>query len=89
MNHWRVQNFGPGATNSGDAADNANPTGDGIANLLKYGLGLNPFTSSPIALRVETDIATRFLRMTVTKNPAATDVMLNVQVNGAPSFATG
>ena len=89
MNHWRVQNFGPGATNSGDAADNANPTGDGIANLLKYGLGLNPFTSSPIALRVETDIATRFLRMTVTKNPAATDVMLNVQVNGARSFATG
>ena len=44
----------PAPTNAGDAADNANPAGDGIANLLKYSLGLNP----QIAYRPGTAIAT-------------------------------
>ena len=37
---WRFTNFGTVA-NSGNAADNANPSGDGMQNLLKYALGLN------------------------------------------------
>ncbi len=37
---WRFVNFGT-TSNSGSAADDANPSGDGMNNLLKYALGLN------------------------------------------------
>lgn len=88
-NHWRQQNFGPGVTNAGDAADDANPSGDGIVNLLKYSLGLNPQVAYPPGVVVATglDPAGR-LTMTVTRNPAATDVTLTIEVSGdlaAPS----
>jgi hypothetical protein len=37
---WRFTNFGT-ITGSGNAADNASPSGDGMPNLLKYALGLS------------------------------------------------
>lgn len=78
--HWRTQNFGPSATNSGNAADNANPAGDGIANLLKYSLGLNPQVAYPPAAANTAALDnTGHLRMTVNKNPAATDVSLAIE----------
>lgn len=40
---WRVRHFGT-PNNEGPAADDANPAGDGLSNLLKYTLGLNPHT---------------------------------------------
>jgi hypothetical protein len=81
--HWREQNFGPGATNSGDAADTANPAGDGIVNLLKYGLGLNPQLAYAPGTAMATDIAeSGHLTMSVAKNPAATDVSLAIEVTG-------
>ncbi len=81
--HWRTQKFGPGATNSGDAADHANPSGDGLANLVKYGLGLNPLLAYPPGTGYPTafDPAGR-LRMAVSKNPAATDLTLAIEVTG-------
>lgn len=83
MDHWRKQYFGPSAENSGDAADDAAPAGDGIANLLKYALGLNPIASYPSGINVATDLTPEgSLRMTVTRNPAATDVMLSIEVSG-------
>lgn len=42
INDWRVQFFGANATNSNIAGDFAAPAGDGIPNLMKYALGLNP-----------------------------------------------
>jgi hypothetical protein len=39
---WRWQYFGTNATNSAIAGDGANPTGDGVPNLVKYALGLDP-----------------------------------------------
>ncbi len=83
MDHWRVQNFGSGATNSGPAADLASPAGDGISNLLKYALGLNPL----VAYRPGTTMVTSLdpsghLTLTVNKNPAATDVTFLVEVAG-------
>ncbi len=42
---WRFTNFGTIA-NSGDAADSATPSGDGMQNLLKYALGLNATATS-------------------------------------------
>ncbi|MFP4260224.1 MAG: hypothetical protein ACLFS1_04005, partial [Opitutales bacterium] len=38
---WRELYFGS-LENEGEAADDANPTGDGLVNLLKYAVGLNP-----------------------------------------------
>jgi hypothetical protein len=45
VNDWRYSYFGT-YTNAGSAADTANPTGDGIPNLLKYATGMSPFVAS-------------------------------------------
>ncbi len=76
---WRYQYFNTTA-NIGDAADTANPAGDGIINLLKYALGLDPTKPEPSPLSA--DISTGYLRLTVPKNPNATDLSYAVQVNG-------
>ena len=74
---WRLQWFGT-TSNSGPAADTAVGTSDGMPNLLKYALGLNPLvpTSSPVT----GDISTGYLRLTTPKNPQATDVDFRVEV---------
>ena len=81
--HWRTQNFGPGATNSGTAADFANPTGQSIANPLKSGLGLNPLTAYPPSTGFATALdASGYLRMNVQQNLAAADLTFAIQVTG-------
>ncbi len=77
---WRVTHFG-GAANSGPAADAADPDGDGLVNLLEYALGTNPqaATPSPYGLSVDGDGR---LVLSVTKNPAATDLQYAAQVSG-------
>lgn len=42
---WRFTNFGT-TVDSGQAADSATPSGDGMQNLLKYALGLNATATS-------------------------------------------
>ena len=76
---WRLQWFST-TNNSGPAADTAIATSDGMPNLLKYALGLNPLvaTNDPVA----GDISTGYLRLTVPKNPQATDVSFYVEVTG-------
>jgi uncharacterized repeat protein (TIGR01451 family) len=74
---WRLQYFGT-TNNSAAAADTANPTSDGMANLLKYALGLNPLV--PAVNPVVVDVSTGFLRLTLSKNPNATDVTFYVEV---------
>jgi len=72
-----LQYFGT-TNNTAAAADTANLAGDGMANLLKYALGLDPLVSatSPVVV----DISTGFLRLTSPKNPSATDVTFSVEV---------
>jgi uncharacterized repeat protein (TIGR01451 family) len=74
---WRLQWFGT-MSPLGPAADTAVATSDGMPNLLKYALGLEPLvaTNDP----VEADISTGYLRLTVPKNPQATDVSFHVEV---------
>ena len=74
---WRYQYFGTTA-NSGNAADNANPAGDGINNLTKYALGLDPTKAE--ASPVTEDTSSGHLTLTAPKNPNATDVTYSVQV---------
>lgn len=55
-----------------------NPAGDGIPNLLKYALGLDP--RSPEVSPVVVDTSTGYLRLTALRNQNATDVQYSVQV---------
>ncbi len=73
---YRYQYFGTNA-NTGNAADTANPSGDGLVNLVKYALGLDP--TMPEINPVTADTSTGYLRLTVPKNPNATDITYNVQ----------
>lgn len=74
---WRLHYFGTTA-NEGPAADTAIATSDGMPNLLKYALGLDPLvaTNDPVA----GDVLTGYLRLTAPKNPDATDVSFYVEV---------
>jgi endonuclease G len=76
---WRQQWFG-NTNNTGNAADTYVGTSDGMPNLLEYALGLNPLvaTTNPVA----GDISTGYLRLTVPRNPNATDVTFLIEVTG-------
>jgi hypothetical protein len=76
---WRFQYFGS-TNNSGPSANGAIASSDGMPNLLKYGLALNPLV--PAANPIIGDIDTGYLRLTTPKNPNATDITYIVQVSG-------
>jgi hypothetical protein len=82
IDHWRQQQFGATATNAGGAADEAAPAGDGISNLLKYSLGLDPTqTYTPGTGTASSFDSMGCLSMTVNKNPAAIDIELRIEVS--------
>ncbi len=74
---WRLQWFGT-TFDIGAAADTAVASSDGMPNLLKYALGLNPLV--PASDPVTGDISTGYLRLTVPRNPNAPDITLHVEV---------
>ena len=76
---WRTKYFGA-PDNTGRAADQASPAGDGLTNLLKYACGLNPLV--PGVNPVSTSTQTGYLSLRVPLNAAATDVAYSVQVSG-------
>jgi uncharacterized repeat protein (TIGR03803 family) len=88
---WQASKFGANAGNPPIAGDMADPDGDGLCNLLEYAVGTNPNTGNAvtIVLDMETVAGAKYLRLTITKNPAATDVQFTVQVNGDVSNAAG
>lgn len=77
---WRYQYFNTTA-DSGVAADSYVYAGDGLPNLLKYALNLNPLV--PAVSPVTVDLSTGYLRLTAPRNPQASDVTLSVEVNNA------
>jgi photosystem II stability/assembly factor-like uncharacterized protein len=52
--NWRFTHFET-YDNSGDAADAADPDSDGIANLMEFALGLDPWKTSSIPATLEVD----------------------------------
>ena len=78
---WRIQHFGA-YQNSGNAADLADPDGDGLANLAEYAIGTDPNarTAAPTA-----SITADRLALTFTRNTAATDVTLTVRGADSPA----
>lgn len=77
---WRQQWFGF-TNNSGPAADTFVASSDGMPNLLKYALGLNPLV--PASNPITGDIATGFLRLTVPRNTNATDITFLIESTGS------
>jgi hypothetical protein len=79
LQSWRLSNFGT-FTNAGVAADTANPAGDGIPNLMKYALGLDPgianATARPLAVLTNGCLRIDFTRI------ADPDLTYSVEASG-------
>jgi hypothetical protein len=85
LQQWRNTYFG-NPSNVGAGADTARPAGDGVPNLIKYALGLDPFTpaagSELPAESIVTDSGQRYLALTVNRTAQATDITYIVEVSG-------
>jgi fibronectin-binding autotransporter adhesin len=77
---WLNTHFGANAGNAAIAGPTANPAGDGINNLLKYALGLNPNVASVAGLPAVSN-AGGYLQMSFARNVAATDITYAVQAS--------
>ncbi|MEK0451938.1 MAG: hypothetical protein RL088_4206 [Verrucomicrobiota bacterium] len=77
---WQIANFTGGASHP-DAAAMLDPDKDGLVNLIEYALGTNPNSSSPNPATIsKVNISgSDYIRISFTKNPAATDVTTTAQ----------
>jgi hypothetical protein len=80
---WRQQWFGT-TDNGGSATDTANPTGDGIPNLMKYALGLDPLSTNAAA-RPQAILTNGYLQMTFSRT---NDPLLTYSVEGTADFTS-
>lgn len=85
IDSWRHTKFGANATNTAMTAATATPAGDGITNLLKYALAMDPLKVSTLGLpmpQVQTVNGKRYLTLQFTHAASASDVTCTVQVSG-------
>ncbi|MGA2865033.1 MAG: LamG-like jellyroll fold domain-containing protein [Verrucomicrobiota bacterium] len=75
---WRLLWFGA-TTNAGIAADGADPAGDGIVNVLKRFLNLDPTVPAPRSAWPTGSLAGPNFALTYTRSLAATDLRFQVQ----------
>ncbi len=80
----RLATAGPLALPPSEAQPTANPANDGLINLLKYSLGLNPLLPEVLAIVPEfvTVGDQEYLAITYPENVDATDVANTVEVSG-------
>ncbi len=82
---WRANHFG-NPSNVGAGADTAAPAGDGVPNLIKYALGLDPYTpaagSQLPSGSILPDSGQSYLTLTVNTVAQASDVTYAVEVSG-------
>jgi hypothetical protein len=72
---WRLSNFGDVA-NSGNGANSVSPAGDGIPNLVKYALCLDPAQSVSLP---QPEIGNNRLKLTFQRDPARSDITITVE----------
>ena len=82
LDAWEIAHFGN--ANQGANAADADPDGDGLSNLMEYALNTDPLVSnaSPLVHDLETLAGQSYLRLTVPKNPAATNLTYTVETCG-------
>jgi hypothetical protein len=81
---WRNTYFG-NPSNVGAGADGASPAGDGVPNLIKYALGLNPFTPATLAQLPSGSLTQTggqsYLALTVNRAADPSDITYTVEVS--------
>ena len=75
---WKQAQFGDRANDPSVAGDLADPAGDGVSNILKYALGLDPHTAASRRACLSKVWRVASLTLTYTKIKAATDISYNV-----------
>jgi hypothetical protein len=82
---WRQQKFNT-IQDAGSAADMACPAGDGVPNLLKYALNMDPAKAGILPQPQMKDYSgAQHLSLTFKRDPAKTDVTYEVQAADTPS----
>ena len=84
INSWRVKYFGSNATNNAIAGDTANPSGDGISNLMKYALGLDPTIAQPDGAKLSTNFTRStqsFSALYTRTDPLPADVFIQMEAS--------
>jgi hypothetical protein len=84
LQQWRNTNFG-NPSNVGAGANNASPAGDGVPNVIKYALGLNPFTrvqaSQLASFSIQQVLGQSYLTLVANRNANPPDVSLVAAVS--------
>ena len=75
---WQVNNFGAQANNSQISDPNACPSGDGIVNLVKYALGLDPNVSTSEGMPILSRDGSN-LSLSYNKVACATNIVMAVE----------
>lgn len=85
---WQAQNWSPDLSDPA-GAPHIDADLDGQINLLEYALGSPPNTAtgSPVTYSEAVIGDQRYLRLTVPKNPAATDVTYSVEATSDPALS--
>ena len=79
---WTLDRFGPNP-NPAIAGYTANPDGDAAVNLLEYAFAHDPLIADTggIVVDLESIGPDKFLRLTLARNPAATDLVFGIEVS--------
>lgn len=92
---WQSQQFtATGGMNDPNAAALLDPDHDGVINLLEYAYGTNPnaMSAAPVLTDTEQIATSKYLRMSITKNPNATEIQYIIEatnsVNDPLSWST-
>jgi hypothetical protein len=97
LQQWRNTWFG-NPSDVGAGANSANPAGDGVANLVKYALDLNPsltVTNSPVAPGIMQDAGQSYFSLIINRLTNHADIIYRAEVsndlktwNSGPGYTT-
>jgi hypothetical protein len=76
--HWRFKHFGANANNAAVSGDLVSLAGDGIVNLLKYELHLDPLVNGRAGMPTVSQVGGNLV-LTFTRDLSATDVVYQAQ----------
>lgn len=80
---WLYEHFGTHANNPAIAGDLADPTGDGIPNLLKYALAMDPNATNNPDSTTAFDVSGNQFQFQFHRNTSATDITCVVEFSGS------